>query len=107
MFFGGGFGVGLTVTDVELPLVPPPEASVPSLGELLPVYARSPQEKALELQRVQQLEASLTAYKLELVAGFAAGPPRPTPSLVSPAPPRPGTTRLRTVSASSSPTSWR
>jgi hypothetical protein len=55
VFIGGGFGAGLTVTDVELPLVPPPRASVPSLGELLPVYARSPEEKALELQRVQRL----------------------------------------------------
>ena len=46
MFIGGGFGVGLTVADVELPLVPPPGTSVSSLGELLPVWARSPEEKA-------------------------------------------------------------
>ncbi|WP_157937075.1 DUF222 domain-containing protein, partial [Geodermatophilus chilensis] len=68
MFIGGGYGVGLTVTDVELPLVPP-------LGELLPVYARSPEEKALELQRVQRLKAALAAYELELVAAFAADRP--------------------------------
>jgi hypothetical protein len=75
VFIGGGYGVGLTVTDVELPLVPPPGTSVPSLGELLPVYARSPEEKALELQRVQRLKAALAAYELELVAAFAADRP--------------------------------
>ncbi len=75
MFSGAGFGVGLTVTDVELPLVPPPGTSVPSLGEVLPVCARSPEEKAFELQRVDKVEAALAAYKLELVAGFAADRP--------------------------------
>jgi hypothetical protein len=78
VFTGGGFGVGLTVTDVELPLVPPPGRSVPSLGELLPVSVRSPAEKALELQRVQRLKAELAAYELELVAAFAADRPAPT-----------------------------
>ena len=75
MFIGGGYGVGLTVTDVELPLVAPPGTAFPALGEVLPVYARSPEEKALELQRVQQLESELAAYKVELVAAFAADRP--------------------------------
>ncbi|TFV57124.1 HNH endonuclease [Geodermatophilus sp. DF01-2] len=75
MFIGGGYGVGLTVTDVELPLVAPPGTAWPSLGELLPVHARSPEEKALELQRVQQLKAELAAYELELVAALAADRP--------------------------------
>src|SRR3712207_1718738 len=75
MFIGGGYGVGLTVADVELPLVPPPGTSVPSLGELLPVHARSSEAKALELQRVVRMEAALAAYKVELVAGFAADRP--------------------------------
>ena len=43
MFIGGGFGVGLTVADVELPLVPLPGTSLSSLGELLRFYARSPE----------------------------------------------------------------
>ena len=107
MFIGGGFGVGLTVADVELPLVPPPGTSVSSLGELLPIYARSPEEKALELQRVQRLKAELAAYELELVAGFAAGRPHKIGSRGSPALPPPRTRRRRRVSASSSPTSWR
>ena len=75
MFIGGGYGVGLTVTDVELPLVAPPGTSVPSLGEVLPVYARTAAEKALELQRVQRLKAELAAYEVELVAAFAADRP--------------------------------
>jgi hypothetical protein len=53
----------------------PPVTSVPSLGELLPVYARSPEEKALELPRVQRPEAELAAHELELVAAFAADRP--------------------------------
>src|SRR3712207_6152253 len=77
MFFGGGLGVGLTVAD---PAPPPPEfgppvSGSPPLGDLLPVWARSPEEKAAELQRVQRLEAELAAYELELVAGFAADRP--------------------------------
>ena len=75
MFFGGGFGVGLTVADLTAPEFGPPVTAVPSLGELLPVYARTPAEKAAELQRVQQAKAELAAYELELVAAFAADRP--------------------------------
>ena len=75
MFIGGGYGVGLTVTDVELPLVAPPGTAFPALGEVLPVHLRSPEEKAAELQRVQRLKAELAAYELELVAAFAADRP--------------------------------
>jgi hypothetical protein len=75
MFVGGGFGVGLTVADLDLPVVGPPVTSSPSLGEVLPVYARTAEEKAAELQRVQQLESALAAYKIELVAAFAADRP--------------------------------
>ena len=76
MFFGRGFGVGLTVAD----LTPPPgfglpTTSAPALAEVLPVYARTAEEKVAELQRVQQLESELAAYKLELVAAFAADRP--------------------------------
>ena len=75
MFIGGGYGVGLTVTDVELPLVAPAGTAFPALGEVLPVHLRSPEEKALELQRVQQVKAELAAYEVELVAAFAADRP--------------------------------
>ena len=77
MFPGGGFGVGLTVTDLA-PLPPefgPAVTSSPPLAEMLPVWARTPEEKALELQRVQRAKAELAAYELELVAGFAADRP--------------------------------
>jgi hypothetical protein len=49
VFIGGGYGVGLTVTDVQLPLVAPPGTAFPALGEVLPVHLRSPEEKAAEL----------------------------------------------------------
>jgi hypothetical protein len=43
MFSGGGFGVGLTVADLTPPSPEfgPPVTATPSLGELLPVYART------------------------------------------------------------------
>jgi hypothetical protein len=42
------------------------------LGLLMPVTARTPAEKAQELQRIAHAESQLAAYKVELVAGFAA-----------------------------------
>ena len=75
MFFGGGFGVGLTVADLMPPEFGPPVTVSPSLGELLPVYARTAEEKAAELQRVQRLKAELAADEVELVAAFAADRP--------------------------------
>ncbi|MGY1679083.1 hypothetical protein [Geodermatophilus sp. SYSU D01176] len=74
--FGSGYGVGLTVADLA-PCPPefgPPPTSSPPLGEL-PVWARTPEEKAAELQRVQRARAELAAYELELVAAFAADRP--------------------------------
>jgi hypothetical protein len=75
MFGGSGFGVGLTVA----PLVPPagiPVDPVPvQLADALPVWARSPEEKAVELQRLQQLKAMLAAYELDLIAGLAGDRP--------------------------------
>jgi hypothetical protein len=76
-----GFGVGLTVAPVDPPW--PAEAAPPEglsraparLGEVLPVAGRSDAEKAVELQRVVQLEAMLAAYKAELVLGLAADRP--------------------------------
>ena len=57
MFFGTGFGVGLTVTDLS-PVPPefgPPVTASPSLGEMLPVYARTAAGKAAERQYVERL----------------------------------------------------
>jgi hypothetical protein len=75
MFLGAGFGVGLTVADLVPPVVGPPVTGSPVLAEVLPVYARRAEEKAAELQRVQQLKAELAAYEIELVAAFAADRP--------------------------------
>src|SRR5918997_4781077 len=75
MFFGGGFGVGLTVADLAPPIVGPPVTGSPVLAEVLPVYARTAAEKAAELRRVQRVKAELAAYEVELVAGFAADRP--------------------------------
>src|SRR3954469_25772196 len=81
VFEGGGFGVGVTVTplDVEpwpVQLLPPGVTVRPTrLGEMMPVAARSDAEIAAELQRVQQMEARLAAYTAELVAELAARRP--------------------------------
>ncbi|SHN72475.1 protein of unknown function [Geodermatophilus obscurus] len=75
--FPGGLGVGLTVADLAPPSPEfgPPITSPPALAEVLPVYARTAEEKAAELQRVGQLKAALAAYEVELVAAFAADRP--------------------------------
>ncbi|MGY1622587.1 DUF222 domain-containing protein [Geodermatophilus sp. SYSU D00965] len=75
MFGGSGFGVGLTVAPLELPAGVPVDPVPVQLSDALPVHARSPEEKAAELQRLQQLEGMLAAYKLDLVAGLAADRP--------------------------------
>jgi hypothetical protein len=72
VFFGGGFGVGLTVADLAAAEFGPPVTSASSLGELLPVSARTAAESAAELRRVQRLKAEPAAYEVELVAAFAA-----------------------------------
>ena len=75
MFAGGGFGVGLTVAALDLPRGPSPSERPARLSEVLPVEARTAEEKALELRRVQQLKARLAAYEVDLVAGLAADRP--------------------------------
>jgi hypothetical protein len=107
VFIGGGYGVGLTVTDVQLPSAAPAGTAFPSLGEVLPVHLRSPEEKALELQRVQQVKAELAAYEVELVAAFAAD----RPASLDRQPGEPGAAAAGDDAApdgsvSSSPTSW-
>src|SRR5688572_9830370 len=75
MFPGSGFGVGLTVAELEVDLGPalPGESMRPArLSEVLPVAARSAGEISLELQRVAAAEAMLAAYRADLVMGLAA-----------------------------------
>lgn len=79
--FDGGFGVGLTVAPLDVDawpvgVAPTGVSARPSrLGEVMPVAARSDAEIGAELQRVQQIEAKLAGYKLELVEGLAARRP--------------------------------
>jgi Domain of unknown function (DUF222) len=81
VFEGGGFGVGVTVTplDVEpwpVEFLPAGVSARPTrLGEMMPVAARTDAEIAVEVRRVQQLEARLAAYTAELVAELAARRP--------------------------------
>jgi hypothetical protein len=71
--------VTVTPLDVDpwpVELLPPGVTARPTrLGEMLPVAARTDPEIAVELQRIQQLEAMLAAYRVELVAELAARRP--------------------------------
>jgi hypothetical protein len=81
MFPPEAFGVGVTVAE----LCPAPWGDVvlpagvvarPSrLGDLLPVAAMTPEQKAAQLQRVEEAEAVLAAFKAELVVGLAVDRP--------------------------------
>src|SRR5215218_1929707 len=78
MFPGSGFGVGLTVAELEVDLGPAVagESMRPArLSEVLPVAARSAAEISRELQRVDAAEAMLAAYRADLVLGLAAHRP--------------------------------
>src|SRR4051795_4360141 len=76
------YGVGVTVERLlpapweEEVVLPAGVVSRPSrLGELLPVDALTPEQKATQLQRVQQVESVLAAYKAELVVGLGEDRP--------------------------------
>ncbi len=81
MFEGGGFGVGVTVTSLDVQ--PWPAEFLPTgvterptrLGEMMPVAARTDAEIAIELQRIQRMEVRLAAYTADLVAELAARRP--------------------------------
>src|SRR3954466_862091 len=81
MFPPGAFGVGVTVAELRPAFgaevaVPAGVVARPSrLGELLPVELMTPEQKAAQLQRVEQVEALLAAYKAELVVGLACDRP--------------------------------
>ena len=71
MFDGDGFGVGLTVAPLDAGLPPEPGRRPSRLTEVLPPAARSRDGLALELRRMQDLEARIAAYKASLVVQFA------------------------------------
>src|SRR3982751_3231373 len=81
MFPPEAFGVGVTVAELS-PVrwddvaLPAGVGSRPSrIGDLLPVDLMTPEQKAAQLQRVEQAEAVLAAFKAELVVGLAADRP--------------------------------
>jgi hypothetical protein len=81
VFEGGGFGVGVTVTSLDVEpwpgeVLPRGVTARPTrLGEMMPVAARTDAEIAVELQRVQQMQARLAAYRAELITELAARRP--------------------------------
>jgi hypothetical protein len=81
MFPPESFGVGVTVASLHpdpWPDVLPAGvvSSRPSrLGDLLPVALMTPEQKAVQLQRVQEAKSVLAAYEAELVVGLATDRP--------------------------------
>jgi hypothetical protein len=82
MFPPEAFGVGVTVA--ELSPAPWDDVALPAggvssrpsrLGDLLSVDLMSPEQKAIQLQRVTEAEAALAAFKAELVVGLAGDRP--------------------------------
>jgi len=81
MFPPEAFGVGVTVAelsparwdDVTLPagVVARPSR----IGDLLPVESMTPEQKAVQLQRVQEAKSVLAGYEAELVVGLASDRP--------------------------------
>ena len=81
MFPPEAFGVGVTIAELrpvlwEDRVLPVGVVSRPSrLGELLPVQLMTAEQKAAQLQRVEEAEAVLAAFKAELVVGLAGDRP--------------------------------
>ncbi|RBY88918.1 HNH endonuclease [Blastococcus sp. TBT05-19] len=69
-----GWGVGLAVAEM-LPAHPGTPGRPSRLSEILPVAVRSPEGKAHELGRIQQLKSAIAAYEADLIAGLAADRP--------------------------------
>ena len=79
MFGGGGFGVGLTVHQLDAapagqaePAPAGVECHPTRLGELMPVAARTDAELAEEMRRANVADSRLWAYRVELIAQLAA-----------------------------------
>ena len=81
MFPPESFAVGVAVDWLEPPPGPDvlPEGVMSSrparIGDLLSVASMTPEQKAFQLQRVQQAEAMLAGYRVELVVGLAEDRP--------------------------------
>ena len=81
MFPPEAFGVGVTVAELRPAvrtheLLPAGVVARPSrLGDLLPVALMTAEQKATHLQRIEQAEAALAAFKAELVVGLAEDRP--------------------------------
>ena len=82
MFPPEAFGVGVTVA--ELHPAPWEDGRLPAgvvssrpsrLGDLLPVALMTAEQKAVQLQRVEEAESVLAAFKAELVVGLASDRP--------------------------------
>ena len=79
MFEGGGFGVGLTVHQLDVPSWAAEDAATVGpdwhparLGELMPAAARCDAGLAEELRRANIADSRLWAYRMEMVAQLAA-----------------------------------
>lgn len=75
VFEGSGFGVGLTVDQLDVPpwaTGPEPDWHPARLGELMPVAARSDAGLAEEMRRANIADSRLWAYRAELIAQLAA-----------------------------------
>src|SRR3954452_20071074 len=88
VFEGGGYGVAVTAAPVVLPPWPvelPPlglDGNPVRLGDLMPVTARTPEEKASELERIVRVESQRAGYRVQVVPSLAydrpdADDPRP------------------------------
>jgi hypothetical protein len=80
VFEGDGFGVGLTVQQLDVPGLPGPGGWVPPgvrdghptrLSELMPAATRSEAGLALEIRRSNVLDARLWAHRVELATQLA------------------------------------
>ncbi|TFV70780.1 HNH endonuclease [Blastococcus sp. CT_GayMR19] len=78
MFEGGGFGVGLTVNQLDgpdcpdgAPVPPDPDRHPTRLGELMPVAARNDAALAEEMRRSNIADSRLWAYRVEMIVQLA------------------------------------
>jgi hypothetical protein len=85
-----GYGVGLTVTELGGDRAPVLPGERPSrLSEVLPVAGWSPEQKAVELGRIDRFRSMLDAYEAAVVVAFAAD----RPDALDPGPGHPGASR--------------
>jgi hypothetical protein len=89
-----GYGVGLTVSPLGMDVGPLSAGERPSrLTDVLPVEGWSPEQKAMELGRIEQFRSMLDAYEAAVVVAFAGD--RPDALDPGPGPGHPGASRDR------------